>query len=963
MPKKSKLNSTTQGAFDATALANGIAVSFDIVADPNPVDIPKTTGQHQRLLVNLQRVRWSNNKNWGVVEVAIDDNYYRDMSIEQRELLPEPIVSNPSRVVIVGDITTMKAGILYEVEGDWITNEKYGLQLSVMWVAPVQTNIPDSVFGFARWLEENVPGIGITTAQRIFRHITVEQLVNLLRSNPLYAQDGNTGDTAIIDRLHSLGLRIPQAQSLLEMWREMDSVTSATDKRDIEARRNLSVYLYGGGISTGTINRAISFWGSAQKALSVLVANPYALTRLNRVGFILADRFAQKQGIAVDSPSRIAAAIKYTLEQMQATGGHLCVSVSKLIETCEKITGQSARLISTVLGELHIAGYNKLIGSSLPNGLFEKEPVKFNQSLEYQNWTVGFEVIFSNNYVTVYPVAEFGNWQSASQYWNANDLDQLNRNIMVYSHIDWLIENHLVWYITRKLNYDQLFEQELANRFGVGGSEDVDPLTQQFEREAKWLKMMKEDLNSFIKMSSQLERQGYKLNLEQQEAVFNAIHNRLSVITGGAGVGKTSCIRALVQFLTYYAPSDFQFALVAPTGKASKRMTIAFEGLGVQATTVHKLLGFGANKEEEGVPALEKLYSIDFVIVDEASMVDNYMFYQLIAAIKPSAHIVLVGDANQLPSVGPGQILHDLMAVSQIKTTELVTVYRQSAHSTINQNAAAINAGNMPYVSSSTIAGTNLPNLNGDFVFIPRETPQEIAQEIIRLTTALEEYDYYLAMGDIQVLSPQKTTDCGVEALNTQLQAYYNSLAPNITPEATKFLQIELKANFKKAEEGGGTETGRKTGAVRKVSQFLRVSDLVLFCRNNYTKKYFNGDTGKVLKIYPQNQSVIIELDSPTNDGYNEIELKGDELDDIMLAYAMTVHKSQGSEYKCVIVPVTTSHFISLTRQLIYTAVTRGKEKVILVGQKKALAIALNNSTRANRNTGLANKLQALLSI
>lgn len=383
----------------------------------------------------------------------------------------------------------------------------------------------------------------------------------------------------------------------------------------------------------------------------------------------------------------------------------------------------------------------------------------------------------------------------------------------------------------------------------------------------------------------------------QKEAIKRTFQHGVSVITGGPGTGKTTITKAIIEIAQ---KQNMTVELAAPTGKAAKRMEEVTEH---PAKTIHRLLEYKPNGHDD-VYAMEfarnELNPIDadLIIIDEASMIDTVLMYHLINAVKST--IVFIGDQNQLPSIGPGTILVDM--ISALPATRLDVIFRQKDTSSIITNSSRINMGLYPLFNDK------------DFEFYEYQSPEQI----------LEIYKRELAAGDeVQILTPVKKSETGTINLNKIIQE-------NINPEHPDKPQI----NF-----------GDKV---------FRVGDLVMQQENNYDKDIYNGDSGTVVRIYQDDDDsihTIVDFFS------REVEFIDDEVKSLTLAYSITIHKSQGSQFGTVIIPLTTSHFIMLKRNLIYTAVTRAKKKVIIIGQKKAVAIAVKTLDSSKRNTSLGELL------
>ena len=399
------------------------------------------------------------------------------------------------------------------------------------------------------------------------------------------------------------------------------------------------------------------------------------------------------------------------------------------------------------------------------------------------------------------------------------------------------------------------------------------------------------------------------LDEDQAHATEQALREKILVITGGPGTGKTTLLTALLAILRR---AQVSFALAAPTGRAAKRMA---ESAGEDATTIHRLLEY--NPREGGFQrGADNPLRADFIIVDEASMVDLPLMDHLLRAVDPHSHLILVGDVDQLPSVGPGSVLRDLIDSGVVPKVVLRRIFRQQRRSLIVVNAHRILQGQSLVLPEDAE--------QSDFVFMPRESEEEIlaviknlAREEIPRAMGLEMADVAQA---IQVLTPMHRGLLGTVNLNRELQALLN-------PSGA-------------ALERGGTA--------------LRRGDKVMQLRNNYDKGVFNGDLGRIAGVDPEDGSVKVDFTDRV------VNYESDELDEINLAYATSVHKSQGSEYPAVVLPLHTSHYLLLHRSILYTAVTRGKKLVVIVGSRKALAMAIRNFRVEKRNTGLMEKLAAL---
>ncbi|MFQ5858621.1 MAG: ATP-dependent RecD-like DNA helicase [Anaerolineae bacterium] len=395
---------------------------------------------------------------------------------------------------------------------------------------------------------------------------------------------------------------------------------------------------------------------------------------------------------------------------------------------------------------------------------------------------------------------------------------------------------------------------------------------------------------------------------KQQEAIGKALTCKVMILTGGPGTGKTTTVRGIIQL---FEGLGLKIVLASPTGRAAKRLS---EAAGRDAKTIHRLLGYAP---QSGFRINDRNpLTADVVIVDEASMIDLGLMNNLLKAIRPTATLILIGDVDQLPSVGAGNVLRDLIDSGTVEVIELKEIFRQARHSQIVTNAHRINHGKFPDLSSRP---------HGDFFFIEEEEPQAAAFGIKELIADhlpdIYEYDPFV---DIQVLSPMYRGAAGADNLNRLLQERLN-------PDAS----------------------GRKVIDLPYVGGRFRLGDKVMQIRNNYEKEVFNGDIGRIVAVDRDEQQIQVWYPDRGRVSYALTDLN-----ELVLAYAITIHKSQGSEYRAVVFPLLTQHYLMLQRNLLYTAVTRAKELVVLVGSKKAMGIAVHNDKELGRYSKLRDRLR-----
>ena len=405
-------------------------------------------------------------------------------------------------------------------------------------------------------------------------------------------------------------------------------------------------------------------------------------------------------------------------------------------------------------------------------------------------------------------------------------------------------------------------------------------------------------------------RTGLRLAESQKAAVAIALCSKVLVITGGPGVGKTTIVNAILRIL---AAKDVKLLLCAPTGRAAKRMN---EATGFEAKTIHRLLevdpkGGGFRRDTENP------LDCDLLVIDETSMVDVLLMHALLKAVPDKAALLVVGDVDQLPSVGPGQVLADMIASAAVPVVRLTEVFRQAAKSQVTVNAHRINQGIIPDLRK--------PEAESDFYFVEADDPETAVPRIIELVSNRIPRRFGLdPIRDVQVLCPMNRGGVGARSLNIELQAALNP------------------ACDRKVERFGWT---------------FAPGDKVMQIENDYDKEVYNGDIGYVTSVEPDDGELTAIFDGrPVTYGFGE-------LDALVPAYAATIHKSQGSEYPAVVIPVMTQHYTMLQRNLLYTGVTRGKRLVVLVGQKKAVAIAVRSVSGRRRWSKLREWLSANVTV
>lgn len=690
-------------------------------------------------------------------------------------------------VTIVGNIVSLIPGEVLKLKGYWDNHPKYGEQFRIV---SYESIMPATLRGVEKYLGSGmIKGIGPVTAKRLVSTFGTETL-SIIEND--------------IERLNEVsGIGEKRIEMIRKAWEE---------QKDI---RDVMVFLQGNGVSPAYAIKIYKHYG--KDSVKTVSENPYRLAMdIFGIGFITADKIAEKLGIPKDSQTRIEAGILYVLNQL-SDDGHVYYPYDLLIKECSRILGVGEEKIPQALDS--VSSQKKIVIEDFSN------PQSSIQNL--QSTVV---------YLARFHVAEVG----------------------IARHLTSLFKTPKQ---LRLINIDQAID---------------------------WVQ-------DTLKI---------RLSEKQIEAVKDAVNSKIMVITGGPGTGKTTIINSVINI---YKKMGQKILLAAPTGRAAKRMT---EATGHESKTIHRLLeyapGSGSFKRNELNPL-----DADLIIIDETSMVDSLLMYHFLKAVSLKATLIFVGDVDQLPSVGAGCVLKDIINSKRIPTVVLDQIFRQSRESMIVVNAHRINKGNLPLFKSDE---TRLK----DFYFFFIEDPEKVLEKIIYLCKeAIPSRFHFHPLNDIQVLTPMHKGTVGVASLNAALQRELNS---------------------------------RKEELVRGGKVF-KVGDKVIQLRNNYEKDVYNGDIGRVVKIDGEVHEMIVDYDGKM------VKYEFSDLDEVVLAYAISVHKSQGSEYPVVIMPVLTQHYMLLQRNLIYTGITRGKRLVILIGTKKALAIAINNNKPQKRYTMLKERL------
>lgn len=716
------------------------------------------------------------------------------------------------------------------------------LELTGLWERHPKHGWHFKVFNYRSVLPATLQGIRKYLGSGLIQGIgpqTAERIVARFGMDTFVVLDQNP------TRLHEVsGLGMNRVQRIVAAWEEQKAIKA------------ILLCLQEVGISTSLAVRMYQQY--RDDTVRVIRNEPYRLAReVPGIGFKTADVVARTLGYAHDHPERIKAGTLHALSEVSNDEGHTLLPRPRLIKKASDLLGVSAEGVDEAIDDL----------------------------LLEQDVQVEIQTMRSGGQQQLIPFLSSA-WLPLK---SLPDEEEREEHLCCGKHKD-ADEELLVESIAADSPV-QLGEELVSLRPFCSAERGIAwhirrlaTLSPQRGRLAELQQVNFSHLFEFLAAKTSLA-----LTEQQREGIRMALTHPVCVLTGGPGTGKTTSMRALIQILTL---KQKQVILAAPTGKAAKRLS---EAAGVEARTLHRLLQLkpgGTSSYDQSNPLFG-----DMVIIDESSMLDTLLMNALLKALSTGTHLLLVGDADQLPSIGPGTVLADIIKSQVVPVVRLESIFRQGAGSGIANNALRINQGLLP------LAGKDVT----DYYFFPQEDPVEASNLVIDLVTRRIPAKFGLRPQEIQVLSPMYSGRCGVGELNKRLQATLN---PSSSQKVEKYY--------------GGL--------------IFRLGDKVLQLRNNYQKEVFNGDTGSITAIMLEDQRLTVQLDEGREVSYN-----WSELDELTLAYALSVHKAQGSEYPVCVIPLVMEHYPLLERQLIYTAITRARKVMVLVGSKKAVAIAVRN--------------------
>jgi len=798
----------------------------------------------------------------------------------------------PDLTTVVGAMPGINVGETLLLNGEWQVNPQHGRQFKVQTFEP---RLPSTVDGIRRYLGSGlIKGIGPKTAERIVDYFGADTL-DIVEQEPARLAEVS-------------GISAKKVADIVRAWTEQKEV------------KNLMLFLQSHEVESGLAARIYKQYGA--DAINVIRDDPYRLAKdIRGVGFKTADALARKLGLPEQSPQRHAAGLKYVLSQA-SDDGHVYLPRPELL-------ARAAEALNAAPDDLELA-----LAALAKDRDVIIEPAALTPLPTLPCAGEGEQPAPS----TIPSLKGRGDARTLPPGTRRDGRDMTGGSPLPRTG--------------ERAGPSAAAEGPVSHGSGVRAGDERAYLAPFFFSErgaAKRLKLLAETPSTllfarnidWVRAFAGLEGSG-KIELAegQKRAVQTALSNKVSVLTGGPGVGKTTTLRAVLHLLEHYG---IRYCLAAPTGRAAKRMS---EATGRHASTMHRLLEFSpanngfAYNEENPLP-----YS--FVIADESSMIDILLFYALLRAVPLTAHLLLVGDADQLPSVGPGNVLRDVISSQALPVTRLTELFRQARGSHIITTAHDINRGVIPHFENRG---------DTDLFFIKEDDPGRVIELLTTVVSERAPRAFGLdPLADVQVISPSNQGALGVSNLNVQLQEMLNPARPD-----------DLKWG----------------------QRVFRSGDKVMQIRNNYNKNVFNGDMGRVARIDREEQTLVVQypaeglpikrdddLAAPgrgrnrpappiiprPGGGGNVIEVAYEfsELDELTHAYAVSVHKSQGSEFPAVVMPLTTSHFKLLQRNLIYTAITRARRLCVLIGSPRALAIAVKNSSVDKRYTALDERLRA----
>ena len=791
-------------------------------------------------------------------------------------ILERIVYENPDTGYTVGRLSARDHAELLTVVGNLASvNPGESLLLQGEWVDNAKYGRQFQIEKYETILPANVVGLRKYLGSGLIKGIGPKMAALIVRKFGMDTMDVIENEPDKLARVPGIGRK--RVEIIKEAWEA---------QREI---KNVMLFLQSHDVSTAHAAKIYKTYGN--DAIPIVTENPYQLADdIYGIGFVTADTIAQKLGMDKDAPQRVEAGIKYVLSQ-KADDGHVFQHRPELIEACQTMLEQEPEAIEKGL-----------------HTLVEKEEI-INPSftdLRGSDEQIGIDE----------PHGEYDISNQQSAVSDQNEIADGHQEPLLTDDRQLTTDNHSAIYLAPFYYAELGVANQFSRLLAYGDGQDLGPT--------------KADTSSanIDGLLAELENE-MRIHFapQQREAIQTAMTARAMILTGGPGTGKTTTTVGMIRL---FAAQGRRITLTAPTGRAAKRLS---ETTGGEAKTIHRLLEFSPQINSFKRNRQNPL-DTDVVIVDETSMVDLVLMNRLMQAIRPSTTVILIGDTDQLPSVGAGNVLKALIESRKIPVIELTEIFRQAQESMIVTNAHLINKGDYPELTGEA---------DRNFFFIEEEDPEEITELICSLIAdRLPQHYNYHPIDDIQLLCPMRRGTLGTENLNRRLQEVLNAgyTAPAVHP-------LE-KARF-------GARPDKQTsrfGDQSATAGGFRVGDKVMQIRNNYDYDVFNGDIGRVVAIERLDKKVHIQYPD------KQVAYDTADLGELVLAYATTIHKAQGSEYPAVVIPLHTQHYLMLQRNLLYTGITRAKERVVVVGTKKALGICIRNNQVMERNSYLAERLQ-----
>ena len=777
-------------------------------------------------------------------------------------------------VTVVGAMPDVHVGSVLSLTGQWKVDAKYGRQFAM---ETFEETLPATVYGMEKYLGSGlIKGIGPKYAKKIVGQFGADTL-NVIEDQP--------------DRLLEIpGIGRARVESIKKSWLEQMEI------------KNIMVFLQSHDVSTSHATKIYKTYGN--DSIKVVQENPYRLADdIWGIGFKTADTIAEKRGFGKEKYARLRSGLFYTLNKL-SEDGHCYATRKMLLEKGAELLGVEDGLLAMTLDEM--VRTTDVITDNIPqdsvhtlSSAQETDNSGSNESNDqvdyslYEQYLSGLDA--SRNLS--------GNPSESARVSSPGDTS-VSENCAKSDAFDPSNPMYKAVYLPPFYFSETGTAKRLTSILHAQPSVHVD--TQNLAQRITF-------------------RTGMQYDEIQMQAILAAVTSKVLVLTGGPGTGKTTTTLGII---TAFADAGAKILLAAPTGRAAKRLS---EATGREAKTIHRLLEFkppeGYQKNEE------KPLEGDVLIVDECSMIDIMLMYNLLKAVPDSMTLILVGDIDQLPSVGAGNVLRDVIESGCVPVVRLKRIFRQAQKSRIIMNAHRINEGQMPDLSNGRTS---------DFFFMEEEDPEKAVATITKLVKENLARYYHTPSSEIQVLTPMQRGVVGASNLNQALQEALNPLSR----------EGGQRSGGQGAYGYGGSDS---VPFLRHAGMQFRQRDKVMQIRNNYDKEVFNGDIGIISFVDTQNRTLTVDFDG------RSVPYDISELDELVLAYATTIHKSQGSEYPIVVMPVLMNHYVMLQRNLIYTGITRAKKILVIVGTRKALSYAVHHVTVTKRNTMLAVRIRRVM--